>query len=140
MKILLIQENGRHDANRNYRECFCLQRAFIFHGHECDVWGLGHTNFTNIPEYESYDWIINLENYDCLKQNFDFRCEIVGSHKKNFDTIFNRNLFINNGIYDWHVENVYAYRFSLYKNVLVCPIFDIEPTQRGGLNEIYYQL
>lgn len=64
MKILLIQENGRHDANRNYRECFCLQRAFISYGHECDVWGLGHINFTNIPEYESYDSIINLENYD----------------------------------------------------------------------------
>ena len=93
-----------------------------------------------IPDFKEYIHGINLENYDCLKQNFDFRCEIVGSHKKNFDTIFNRNLFINNGIYDWHVENVYAYRFSLYKNVLVCPIFDIEPTPRGGLNEIYYQL
>lgn len=64
MKILLIQENGRHEANRHYRECFCLQRAFISYGHECDVWGLGHINFTNIPEYESYDSIINLENYD----------------------------------------------------------------------------
>jgi spore maturation protein CgeB len=64
MKILLIQENGRHDVNRNYRECFCLQRAFISHNHLCDVWGLGHTNYNTIPDYESYDWIINLENYD----------------------------------------------------------------------------
>jgi hypothetical protein len=64
MKILIIQENGRHDANRKYRECFSLQRAFIFYGHECDVWGLGHLNYTNIPNFESYDWIINLENYD----------------------------------------------------------------------------
>jgi len=93
-----------------------------------------------IPYFKKYINSINLENYECLKQNFNFRCEIVGSHIKNFDTIFNRNLFVNNGIYDYHVENVYAYRFSLYKNVAICPIFNIEPTQRGGLNEIYYQL
>lgn len=64
MKILLIQENGRHDANRNYRECFCLQRAFVKMGHTCGVWGLGHQNFEQIPNWNSYDWIINLENYD----------------------------------------------------------------------------
>lgn len=64
MNILLIQENGRHDKNRNYRECFCLQRAFIKLGHICDVWGLGHANFEQTPNWDSYDWIINLENYD----------------------------------------------------------------------------
>ena len=64
MKILLIQENGRHVANRNYRECFCLQRAFVELGHTCDVWGLGHSNFEQTPDWNSYDWIINLENYD----------------------------------------------------------------------------
>lgn len=69
MNVLLIQENGRHDANRIYRECFCLQRAFEHHGHKADVWGLGHNNYQEIyydsePDYESYDLIINLENYD----------------------------------------------------------------------------
>jgi hypothetical protein len=29
MKILLIQENGRHNENRHFRECFCLQRGFV---------------------------------------------------------------------------------------------------------------
>jgi len=66
MNVLLIQENGRHDANRNYRECFCLQRSFTKLGHDCDVWGLGHENFESTPNWESYDWIINLENYDEL--------------------------------------------------------------------------
>jgi len=64
MKILIIQENGRHDANRHLRECFSLQRAF-HHVHvqtECDVWGLGHDSPE--PDFESYDLIINLENYD----------------------------------------------------------------------------
>ena len=64
MKTLIIQENGRHDGNRNFRECFCTKRAFEHHGHEADVWGLGHDNYEVEPDYESYDLIINLENYD----------------------------------------------------------------------------
>lgn len=63
MKILLIQENGRHEKNRNFRECFCLQRGFNRLGIECDVWGLGHENFKHIINFNNYDLIINLENY-----------------------------------------------------------------------------
>jgi hypothetical protein len=40
MKILLIQENGRHNENRHFRECFCLQRGFEKLGHNVTVWGL----------------------------------------------------------------------------------------------------
>lgn len=93
-----------------------------------------------IDIFESFINNIDLSKFDCLKQRYDYRCEIVGASHKNFNIIFNKNLFIDNGIYDYHVENVYAYRFSLFKNVLVCPIFNIEPTQRGGLNEIYNKL
>ena len=64
MNILLIQENGRHEANKDFRECFSLKRAFEKFGHFCDVWGQGHSNFDISPDYENYDWIINLENYD----------------------------------------------------------------------------
>jgi len=64
MNILLIQENGHHDANRNFRECFCLQRSFSKLGHNCDVWGNLHDNYETIPDWESYDWIINLEQYN----------------------------------------------------------------------------
>ena len=64
MKLLFIQENGRHDKNRNFRECFSLQRATIHNGHEADVWGLNHSGWENEPDWESYDLIINLENYD----------------------------------------------------------------------------
>ena len=63
-KILIIQENGRHEENRNFRECFCLQRAFDHHGVSADVWGLGHNNYETIPRWKDYDLIINLENYD----------------------------------------------------------------------------
>jgi len=64
MKIIIIQENGRHDANRNFRECFSLQRAFKKLNHKCDVWGLDHDNFDMIPDWNSYDLILNIENYD----------------------------------------------------------------------------
>ena len=55
MKVLLIQENGRHEANRNYRECFCLQRGFKSNGVDSDVWGKGHDNYETEPDWESYD-------------------------------------------------------------------------------------
>mgnify|MGYP003148097926 FL=1 len=63
MKVLIIQENGRHKENKNFRECFCLQRSFEKLNHNADVWGLGHNNYNETPNYESYDLIINLENY-----------------------------------------------------------------------------
>lgn len=64
MNILVIQENGRHEKNRNFRECFSLQRAFEYHGHNCLVWGLGHDNFLKTPNFNNFDIILNLENYD----------------------------------------------------------------------------
>jgi len=39
-------------------------RAFEYYGHTADVWGLGHTSYNQTPDWESYDLIINLENYD----------------------------------------------------------------------------
>jgi len=63
MKVLVIQENGRHDENRKFRECFSIQRSFSSLGHECDVWGLGHENYEKLPDFNSYDLIFNLENY-----------------------------------------------------------------------------
>lgn len=66
MNILIIQENGRHDKNRNFRECFSLKRAFEYYGHDCLVWGLGHEKFSQIPDFEKFDIILNLENYDVI--------------------------------------------------------------------------
>jgi hypothetical protein len=66
MKILIIQENGRHDKNRHFRECFCMQRALQSLGNVVDIWGLGHESYNTIPDFEKYDAIINLENYDSI--------------------------------------------------------------------------
>lgn len=64
MRFLIIQENGRHVKNRNFRECFCMQKSLIKLGFVCDIWGLGHDNFGNTIDFEDYDVIIDLENYD----------------------------------------------------------------------------
>ena len=90
-----------------------------------------------IDNFENFLNNYELNKYDCLRQHYKNRCEIVGTHIDNFNIIFDKNLFVKNGVYDYHVENVYDYRFTLLNNILICPKFSIEPTQRGGLNEIY---
>jgi len=66
MRVIVIQEAGRHLENRNFRESLSLQRAFIHNGHYCDVWGLGHSNYIEIPDWDSYDVVMNIENYDSI--------------------------------------------------------------------------
>jgi hypothetical protein len=77
LKILIIQENGHHEANRNFRECFCLKRGFEHHGAEVTVWGKGHPNYQNntsllstvfeqTPLWEDYDLIFAIENWDWM--------------------------------------------------------------------------
>jgi hypothetical protein len=66
MKVLIIQENGRHEKNRNFRECFNLQRALIEKKIDAKIWGLGHENFQISFDkiVTDRDVIILLENYE----------------------------------------------------------------------------
>ena len=64
MKVLIVQENSRHESNKTFRECFCLQRSFVKLGWDAVVWGLGHENFNDNISFDCFDLIINLENYD----------------------------------------------------------------------------
>jgi len=103
MKFLIIQENGRHTVSKHLRECNSLQRALLFNGEECDVWGLGHDNFKTVPDYEQYDVIVNLENYDVgwvpdlsgtikpLKLLWAIDCHCQG--KAYYTNIFNRGKY-----------------------------------------------
>ena len=63
MKILIIQEYSRHPENVLFRECLCFQRAFKSINWDADVWGLGHSNYEQTPDFNSYDIILNCENY-----------------------------------------------------------------------------
>jgi hypothetical protein len=65
MKVLIIQEKGRHEKNWMYRESLCIQRALTHIGYESTVWGLNYENF-NIPFDEmekTHDVIFLIENY-----------------------------------------------------------------------------
>lgn len=66
MRILIVQENGHHDKNRNFRECFCLKRGFEHHGVSVDVWGKLHSNYDMIPDWDSYDLIFAIENWEWM--------------------------------------------------------------------------
>ena len=63
MNVLIIQENGRHDENREYRECFSFQRAFSSLGHDAVVWGLNHENWGEAIDFNSFDLILTIEQY-----------------------------------------------------------------------------
>jgi hypothetical protein len=81
MKILIIQENGRHLENREFRECFNLQRVLLRKNIDTIVWGLGHDNFNTpfqqiikdidviilLENYESNGWLPDLSNINKLK-------------------------------------------------------------------------
>jgi hypothetical protein len=89
-----------------------------------------------IPELENYLKKYDLNEYDCLTQNTRGRCEMVGSHIKNFQHIFNINTFDKNGFYVCHIESLWEERTTEYARILICESFQIDPTQMGGINQI----
>lgn len=46
------------------RECFTIKYALEQNGQEADYWGLRHNNYDNPPDFNSYDYILMLENYE----------------------------------------------------------------------------
>lgn len=93
-----------------------------------------------VPEFESFLSKYDLNSWDGLSQNDPRRCEIVGSHIKWFHKVFNPYLIDNNGKYNELVESIYYNRLSFLDNVIKSKTFDIESTQRGGLNERFVSL
>ena len=66
MKIVIIQEAGRHEKNKNFRESLCLHRALSrIEGVESKVWGLNYPDFDmSFSEIEKWaDVIFLIENY-----------------------------------------------------------------------------
>ncbi len=66
MKIVIIQEAGRHEANREFREALNLNRSLNkIDGVESKVWGLNYETFsTPFSEIEKWaDVIFIIENY-----------------------------------------------------------------------------
>lgn len=89
-----------------------------------------------IPELEEYLGGYDLSKYDCLTQNNRDRCEMVGSHYRNFYCMFNAYLINRSYRYEGHVENIWKDRTSIYNNILICKEFSIDATRMGGCNSI----
>lgn len=86
-----------------------------------------------IPELESFLNTINLNAYECLVQHDIDRCEMVGARHDCFDTVFKFTKEID------HIEDYYKNTAATLKT-LKCKKFFIEPTQRGGANELYISI
>lgn len=95
MKILIIQEKGRHKENENFREALNFQRAFKRLKVDCVVWGLNYENFSTpfeeiqkdcdviflLENYEQTSWLPNLSSIKKLKVfwSIDSHC-VLGNH------------------------------------------------------------
>lgn len=70
MKWLIIQSDGEHKgqdswtANWYLRECYAIQHAIRAIKQEADIWGLRHENYTHRPDFNRYDGIFTIENYE----------------------------------------------------------------------------
>lgn len=70
MKFLIIQSDGEHKGQDGWtpnwylRECYAIQHALVQNGQEADIWGLRHGNFEHLPDFESYDALFCIENYE----------------------------------------------------------------------------
>jgi hypothetical protein len=95
-----------------------------------------------IPELQEYLNNFNLDDFDSLTQNDRDRCEMVGCHYKHFYFVFSIHLVNNLYKYDVHIENIWKERTSSFKatRTLICKRFDIENTQRGGLDQSYIDI
>jgi hypothetical protein len=97
-----------------------------------------------IKDLESFLLKSNIDNYLALRQNCPDNCEIVGANINSFGEIFMPAHFRNSdGKWHHHIESVYKDRI-LSKipedKVLVCDVFQIEPTQQGGCNVLKTEL
>jgi hypothetical protein len=84
MNILIIQENGHHEKNRNFRECFCLKRGFEYHGATVEIWGKGHDDFEPNPDQRMYDQYFSHFDLVFAIENWDWMPDINRIHTNKF--------------------------------------------------------
>lgn len=108
MKILIIQEKGRHKKNEIFRESLNFQRAFKKIGIETIVWGLNYPNF-HIPfneiskdidvilliENYTTGWIPNLSNFKGLKMFLSIDSHVIPNQHIQTCDINNIDIVLN---------------------------------------------
>lgn len=147
MKILIIQEAGRHKENYEFRESLCFKRAFEKIGVESVVWGLNYPNFNRtfddiskdcdivlLIENYTTNWIPNLSNFKGLKLFWSIDSHCVPSvHTKTCDV--NKIDIVLNAIesHSKFFKNQKCYYLpNAYPNELIYPKDDIQKTVNIG--------
>ena len=64
MRWLIIQSAGQNEKNAMLRECYSVGGALVNLKHTVDIWGLRHENEKETPNFELYDAIFIIENYE----------------------------------------------------------------------------
>lgn len=138
MKILIVQEKGRHPENESFRECENMRRALAKIGHESIVWGLNqpnyHTSFYSIAplcdavllleQYETNGWIPDMLGLKKLKLfwSVDSHCAL-NAHKALCDKHKINIVLTSTNIYTAHYSNTKNYWFpNCYPDDLIHPI------------------
>jgi len=89
-----------------------------------------------IPQFEDFFKNKNIDDYLAIRQNNCLHCEIVGAHKSRLDDLFIPAHFRGtDGLCHHHLEELYEDRILTrfpQDKVLVCDVFEIEPTRQGG--------
>ena len=62
---------------------------------------------------------------------------MVGSHNTKFNEIFDINLIDGDNKYNGNIEDIWKYRTNKCKHILICKVFNIEKTQRGGYDNSF---
>lgn len=142
MKILIIQEAGRHESNKNFRESLNIHRSLsMIEGIESKVWGLNYPEFSKpFSVLENWaDVILIIENYTSNWIPIDDICKSkklkifwsIDSHcvleqHKNLCKILNINILLNSTeSYLSHFDNLVNKSFwfpNAYPDDLIYPM------------------
>lgn len=97
-----------------------------------------------VQELENFLKNVNAGDYSALRQNTEHTCEIVGCHINAISQVFMPAHFVcSNGQYHHHIEDLYKNKLLTkfpQERILVCDVFQIEPTQIGGGDTIKVNL
>lgn len=167
MKVLIIQSNGEHNGsdgltrNDYLRECFSIEYAFKCNNHTVDIWGKRHNNYNEKIDFNNYDMIFCIENYELdwipdlskfknpikVYWMIDLHCRGIEPYKdiiKQFDIILHstKSLIDNFNILKnkkniWFpngVDDRYFYRRNLHKKYDLAFVGSRHPSRNNYIN------
>lgn len=148
MRIVIIQEKGRHLKNENFREALNFHRAFKSLGVDSLVWGLNYESFKTpleiliekddvillLEDYEVNGWIPDLSNFKNLTLYWSRDSHCVPQAHVNTCRKHNINIVLNAiQHHQSYFQPTKTYWFpNAYPHDLIHPMEDIEQIHDVG--------